>query len=435
MNPFRLTFLGLLLSSYLTGGDWPRMLGPDGNGKSTETGISLNWPTTGPPLRWHVPMGAGYASVVVAGDFAFAFDREGDQARLRCLQRETGKHVWTSTYPTAYEDMYGFSNGPRAAPLIDGERVYTYGAEGRMRCLNIKDGKLLWERDLTADYHVVQNFFGVGSTPVIHKNLLIAMVGGSPADSPKISSGKVQGNGSGIVAFNKLTGEEVYRFSDELASYAAPLITTREGRPFGLALTRGGLLGFDPEKGKQHFHFPYRAKKLESVNAATPVVIDDRVFLTESYEPGAAMLRFDTKGYEVIWRDPRRNQAMASHWATPVHHEGYLYGCHGSSSGNAELRCISLSGEVMWSKSGLRRTSLVYMDGHLIVLGEYGQLHLIKATHEGYQEVASTELKLPDKNENLLKFPAWNAPVPAHGLLYLQGADRLVCLDLMPAGK
>jgi hypothetical protein len=32
----------------------------------------------------------------------------------------------------------------------------------------------------------------------------------------------------------------------------------------------------------------------------------------------------------------------------------------------------------------------------------------------------------------VLRHPAWNAPVLAHGLLYLRGKDQLICLDLSP---
>ncbi len=34
----------------------------------------------------------------------------------------------------------------------------------------------------------------------------------------------------------------------------------------------------------------------------------------------------------------------------------------------------------------------------------------------------------------VLRFPAWNAPILAHGLLYLRGKDQLLCLDARPRG-
>ncbi len=440
------------LRTRTSGEDWPRFLGPTGESKSSEK-ILLDWPETGPPLIWHRKVGEGYAAPTTSKGRLFFFDRIGDQARLVALNAETGEELWKQEYATDYEDMYDYSGGPRASPLVDGDRVYTYGVGGRLRAHHVLDGRLLWDIDTVKDFGVVQNFFGVGSNLVMEEDLLIVMVGGSPPDSPSISSGEVEGNGSGIVAFDKLTGKVRYRFSDELASYSSPVIADVGGKRWGFAFTRGGLLGFDPHKGEERFFFPWRAKILESVNAANPVVTGDTVFLTETYGPGSALLRITPEkepGWELIWKDPRRGQAMQSHWNTPIHLDGYIYGSSGRSSGPAELRSVELStGKVMWSAPGLTRATQLYADGHLIVLAEYGKLLLVKANPKAYELVAEIDLgdrstgAVPEsdakkgidtsrKDRPVLRFPAWNAPVLSHGLLYLRGKDQLLALDISP---
>ncbi len=175
------------------GHDWPRFLGPTGDGKSAET-ILRDWPAEGLPVLWHETLGEGYSAPSVAGGRVFVFDRVGDEARIRALADETGEELWTATYPTAYEDYYRYSGGPRASPVIDDGRVYVYGVEGRLRSHAAADGKLLWEVDTTERFAVVQNFFGVGSNPVVEGDLLIVQVGGSPPGSPRIHSGEVKGN-------------------------------------------------------------------------------------------------------------------------------------------------------------------------------------------------------------------------------------------------
>ena len=45
------------------------------------------------------------------------------------------------------------------------------------------NGQLVWKVDTAREFGVVQNYFGVGSTPVIEDDLLIVMVGGSPPES------------------------------------------------------------------------------------------------------------------------------------------------------------------------------------------------------------------------------------------------------------
>lgn len=403
--------------------DWPRYLGPDGDGRSEETGLSLAWSAEGPPRLWRVEAGEGYAGPAVADGRLFLFDRQGDSARLTCLRASDGERLWQVSYPTDYEDMYGFSNGPRTTPVVDGDRIYTFGAEGRLRCHRVADGELIWEVDTAERYGVVQNFFGVGSSPLVEGDLLIVPVGGSPAGSPGVRSGAVEGDGSGIVAFDKKTGKERYRITDELASYSSPVARTIGDRRFVFALMRGGLVAFEPRGGKVDFGFPWRARRLESVNAANPVVVGDRVLISESYGPGSALLRVRPGGFDLVRKDPPRGKTIEAHWATPLHHEGYVYACSGMSGGDAVLRAVALeSGEIAWSKKGLGRFTLIYADEHLIVLTEGGELLAVQATPAAYREVS--------RSEPLVRGPAYAAPVLSTGLLYLRGRDGLLCLDL-----
>ena len=171
---------------------------------------------------------------------------------------------------------------------------------------------------------------------------------------------------------------------------------------------------------------------LESVNASTPVVVGDEVFVSETYGVGSSLLKVRPGAYDVVWRDqPRvRDKAMLLHWNTPIYHEGHLYGSSGRHLSNAELRCIDWkTGAVKWSQPALGRSSLLYVDGHLICLSETGGLYLLKATPERFELVQAVELQNAE-GEELLVPPAWAAPVLAHGLLYVRGDDRLVCLNL-----
>lgn len=406
-------------------GDWPGFLGPGRDGHSDETGLSLDWPEGGPPTVWSIELGEGYAMASIAGGRLFLFDRVDGHERLRALGADDGGLLWEKRYPVDYEDAFGFSNGPRASPLVDGERVVTYGVTGRLQSRSVADGALIFDIDTIDRYGVVPNFFGVGSNPTIHGELLIAMVGGSPDETPGLESGEVIPDGSAIVAFDRKSGEERYRVGDELASYSSPIVV--DGR--GFALLRGGLIAFDPVSGKQRGYAPWRAKKLYSVNAATPVVVGDRIFITEGYRIGGHLLRAGDSRLTTLWKDAPRERSIASHWGTPVHHEGVLYGSHGESRGSAELRAVRLDdGEVLWKVPGLSRTTAIVVDGHLIVLSEEGRLLVAPASAEGFEPIS-------DLSPEGLDYPAWNAPALANGRLYVRGKDRLFCYDLRRAGK
>jgi outer membrane protein assembly factor BamB len=433
------------------GTDWPCFLGPTGDSKSSEKGILTAWPTDGPPLVWQARLGTGYGAPTVAGGRLYQFDRLDDQARLRCFDSRSGKPLWEFAYPSDFEDLYGYDNGPRCSPVIDEGRVYLLGAEGMLHCLDAAEGGLLWKVDTAAKFGVIQNFFGVGSTPVIEGELLIAQIGGSTPESKSAPPGRldlVEGNGSGMVAFDKATGEVRYQTTDELASYAGPKLATIAGRRWCFVFARSGLVGFDPSSGAVDFQFPWRASILESVNASNPVVVGDRVLISETYGPGAALLKVKAGSEpEVIWSDAerRRDKVLQTHWNTPVFHEGYVYASSGRHTENAELRCIELeTGEVQWSEPDLTRASLLYVDGHFVCLSEDGKLRLIKANPKKYEPVAEVDLlDRPPTEPNvfdfkppkLLRYPAWAAPILSHGLLYVRGADRLVCLELIPGAR
>jgi outer membrane protein assembly factor BamB len=429
------------------GSDWPQFLGPRGEGKSRETGLITPWPEEGPRIVWQKRVGSGYGIGSVRRGRYYHFDgweaRSGRgpwQARLTCMNAETGEELWRFEYPSEYSDLLGYERGPRCSPVIDGNRVYILGVEGMLHCLDARRGTVLWKCDTSAKYDVVQNFFGVGSTPVIDGDRLICMVGGSPPGSPGLyeSRGRIDGNGSGIVAFDKYSGEVVYEITDELASYASPKLARVGNRRWCFVLARGGLVAFDPLTGRVDFQYPWRATLLESVNASTPLVVDNEVFISECYQIGSSLLEFHPGEYEIVWKDERRSRekAMRAHWNTPIYVDGYVYGCSGRNTGDADLRCIEWeTGKVQWTYRSEfpARSSLMYVDGHFVYLGEFGQLQLIKANPQQCEVVSQVRLESQaERPEQLLRYPCWAAPILAHGLLYVRGKERVVCLELIP---
>ncbi len=207
-------------------------------------------------------------------------------------------------------------------------------------------------------------------------------------------------------------------------------------------------MGFEPATGKLDFHYPWRDAGLESVNASVPVVAGDQVFISETYGPGSTLLRVAPGKHEVVWKDNERKRAkaMQTHWNTPIYQDGYLYGSSGRHSENAELRCIEWqTGKVMWSVPGMSRSSLTMIDGHFLCLGEFGQLWLLKVNPQRYEEIATIDyaspaigerlLGLPGDERPALKYPCWAAPIVSHGLVYVRGEDRLLCLELIPEAK
>ncbi len=418
--------------------DWPSFLGPSHNAVSTETPLSRTLP---PSLLWELPKGTGYSSPAIAGDRLLFLHRVGNEELVECLHPETGARHWNFRYPTDFEDRYGYNNGPRSSPVLDGDRVYTVGAQGQIHCLDLRSGKLVWKRDLAAEYKVPQDFFGTSSSPLVEGSLLVLNVGAP--------------GGPCVAALDKATGREVWRAGKEWGpSYASPVPAVIHGRRRVFVFAggestppSGGLLSIDPANGRIDFALPWRSRSYESVNASCPVIFDNKVFISASYRTGGALVQITPDfTHKTLWT----TQEFGLHFNTPVHENGYLYGFDGRNEPDASLACLDAStGKAVWRVTpewnepitlrgerrqqpvGTYRGSLLSVDGHYLCLGELGHLLWMDLTPKGYKEVSRCWLFAARES--------WALPVLSRGLLYvvqntrdfLNGTPpRLLCYDL-----
>src|SRR5262249_11108802 len=145
---FALTLLAFAAAAFAetdapeAGEDWPVFLGPHNDNTSSETGLLKQWPAEGPPVVWKRRVGEAYSAPVVSRGRLIFFCRVKNEEVIEAADAKTGATIWKYAYPTAYEDRYGYNNGPRSSPAIDGDRIYTYGAEGILTCVEFEAGKL-----------------------------------------------------------------------------------------------------------------------------------------------------------------------------------------------------------------------------------------------------------------------------------------------------
>ena len=240
------------------------------------------------------------------------------------------------------------------------DRCYTFGAEGKLICLDLKKGKPVWTRDVRADFNVPAGFFGVGCTPILEGNLLIARSAVNRTTASSRSTREPENR------LEKCRSENLGRCDDRLADGAQvsldghrnggqlflPIAATIHGRRHILCLMRQGLVSVDPADGHVNFSHWFCSRDYESVTAARPVVIDDKIFISAAYKVVSALLQVAPSGRDVtvLWRN-REN--MLAHWSTPIVVGGYLYGFSGRHEPEGELRCIDLkTGRVVWKMRG-----------------------------------------------------------------------------------
>ena len=399
--------------------DWPQILGPSRDGVYAGPPLADRWAAAGPRVVWRKAVGHGLSGPVVAGGRVILFQRVGNREVVEAMNAETGATEWRYDYPTTYRDDFGFDDGPRAVPVVAGGVIYTYGAEGQLHAVNATNGQHLWHVDAMRKYHVPKNFFGAGGSPVVDDGRVIANVGGPTA---------------GIVAFDAKTGRELWSATNDGASYSSGVMTTVDNQRVALFLTRAGLVGVVSSTGAIVLQRAWRSRSASSVNAASPLVIGDRLLVSAEYGPGAGVFRinggtlpFDSgsghpeqgRGVAELWSS---NDVLSNHYATSVHRDGILYGYHGRQELGPSLRAVELAtGKVRWTVDGFRAGSITLAGDKLILMRESGEVVMAEATPQRFHPLTSAQV-LPATVRAL--------PAIAGGFLYVRNDETLVCLDL-----
>ncbi len=383
--------------------DWPQILGPSRNGGTSQA--VAPWAADGPRVRWRRPVGEGFAGPAVVGDRLLLFHRLANEEVIEARDTSTGETLWRTGYPTSYRDDFGFDEGPRATPTVVDGRVFTFGAQGVLQAVDLATGESLWRVDTHTDFGVRKGFFGAASAPLVHDGTILVNVGGR--------------DGSGIVAFDTGDGSIRWSATDDEASYSAPVMGRWGGEESALFFTREGLVVLDPASGRVRGRFPWRSRSRSSVNAASPLLVGGRVFLSASYGAGAALLTFDGETIEPTWSS---DDVLTNHYATSVHADGYLYGFHGRQEYSPAFRAVdAATGEVMWSEERFGGGTVILAGDRLLIMREHGELVLAAATPETFRPLARAQV---------LAGIVRAYPALAGGGLYVRNERELVALEL-----
>ena len=385
-------------------GDWPQFLGPTRDGVYTGADIAPAWPASGPPMVWKKDVGEGFAGPIVASGKVILFHRVSGREIIEALDAATGKNVWSYEYPTAYRDDFGFDEGPRAAPVVANGVVYTFGAEGVLSAVDLATGKKRWAVETHKMFTVRKGWFGAAGSPVVEGGRVLVNVGAENA---------------GIVAFDANTGAVAWKATSDEASYSSPMVATIGGARHALFFTRAGLVDLDPATGQVRFSMPFHSRSSASVNAATPLVIGNLVFVSASYGTGAALLEVNGSTYKKVWAN---DDSMSNHYSTCVYRDGYLYGFDGRQEEGQTLRAIEFkTGKPMWSVNQFGAGTVTLAGDRLLVLRENGELVIAPASPKGFQ---------PSERAPILKSVVRAYPAIADGRLYARNEHMLICVKL-----
>jgi outer membrane protein assembly factor BamB len=380
------------------GRDWPKFRGSSMDGRY-QGEIATEWPPDGLPLLWKQPVGGGYASFVVAGGRAFTIEQRRDREVVAAYELNTGREIWTREWTAEFREPLG-GDGPRATPTWDEGRVYALGATGELKVLDEASGEVVWERDILEDAGAVNLQWGMAASPLIVDEKVILLPGSS------------------VVAYDKRTGEILWKSLDEAQAYTSPMIVTLSGERQVLVVGANRAMGLEVEEGSILWHHPWVTN--QGINVAQPLLLDgDRVFLSAGYGHGAEVIEVtrDESGFRArsLWSNTR----MKNKFTSSVLHQGYVYGLD-----EAILACLDPStGELKWKGGRYGYGQLLVASAHLVVLSERGELALVRATPEGHEELAKFQA---------IEGKTWNHPAIADGVLLVRNASEMAAFRIAP---
>lgn len=304
-------------------------------------------------------------------------------------------------YYGGYRNNQG--DGPRGTPTIDGDRVYSEGANGDITCMDAATGRTNWHVNLIEDFAGRRPNWGYSESPLIMNEMLIATPGG------------IQGT---VVALDKYTGKTLWQSDGvtEAAHYSSPIITEIHGAPTIVQFAKESVFGVTPDQGK--LLWKYDGANNGTANCSTPIVDNNHVFVASSYSIGGGLAEIvqadDSQSTEEIWFERK----MTNHHGGVVKVGDYLYG-FGSS-----LLCLDfMTGDIAWQDRSVGKGSLTVADGMLYLLSENHEVALAEATPEEYREHGRFEI--PNRGRK-----SWAHPVVTGGVFYIRDQQWLTAYDV-----
>ncbi len=427
--------------------DWPQWMGPNRDAIWHESGIVREFPADGPAVKWRISIGTGYAGPAVADGRVYLMDRKQEldadgqpvinrdvrppaflgTERVLCVSAETGELIWEHEYDCPYQIQY--QNGPRTTCLIENGRCYALGAMGDLFCFNAENGEILWQKSFTEQYGAKAPLWGWSNHPMIHGDRLFCTVGGE---------------GSAVVAFDKNTGEELWKtLTVEEIGYAPPVIYEADGKQQLIAWLDTSVESLDPATGKSLWStpFPENAEPQRPVvTIMTPFFIGSHLYVSNFYN-GSLMwdVAADGSGVTKVWGagadDGNNEQGLNILMMTPFPMDGYIYG----AAGMGQFRCIKAdSGEVAWrdiTPLSERRPAafgtcfVVRNEEVFFIFNDSGDLIIAELSPQGYVELDRANLLKPDgfaRGRDVV----WSHPAYADKKFFGRNESELICVEL-----
>jgi outer membrane protein assembly factor BamB len=393
-------------------GSWPGFRGPERDGVCPDpVRLAESWPEEGPPVRWSVELGEGYAGAAIHRGRVYVLDYDQDAGAdaLRCLSLDDGREIWRFSYPLEVKRNHGMS---RTVPAVTDRHVVGLGPKCHVTCLDAETGEERWMLDLVREYGTVVPQWYAGQCPLIDGGRAILAPAG-----PEVL----------LLAVELESGEVAWKTPNPVGwamTHSSVVRADLGGVPTYVYCGSRGVAGVSAETGR--LLWTTDAWKIGIATVPTPVPVgDDRVFFSGGYNAGSVMMRIDRSADgafepKVLFRlEP---EVFGATQQTPILCRGHLYGVRP----DGQLSCLDLDGRVLWT-SGAGVTfglgPFLVAGGLLFVLDDEARLTLARAAPDRFEPLAHARI-LEDGRD------AWGPMALASGRLILRDLTRMVCLEV-----
>jgi outer membrane protein assembly factor BamB len=417
--------------------DWPGWMGPRRDNVLRDFDGLKDFQSPSPITVWRTPIAGGYAGPAVADGRVWVMDYvKSEEAgssqstpgqstgveRVQCLDASNGQLIWKHDYPVRYTVDY--PAGPRCTPGVDGDRVYTLGTEGDLKCFEAATGEVVWSRNLPEEFATKTATWGYASHPLIDGDKLICVVGGS---------------GSHTVAFNKHTGQEIWRSGTAREQgYVPPTLIQAGGTRQLISARADAVVSLDPETGVEHWRFDYDASYGSIIMSPSLIRSGDSSYLlVGGFNNKNLLLKLDADRptAEWLWQD-ERGKGISPVNVQPAVVDDVLYGF----DQGGELMAVQIpSGDRLWVTSQpLSDRAQNSATGFLVRLGtsnrflmmaETGELMIVQLDRQGMQVLDRVKLIEPTGTANGRKI-VWSPPAYAGDSIYLRNDREIIRVKL-----
>ncbi len=404
--------------------DWPQYLGPNRNSTSPQKGLLRSWPASGPEVLWTTNVGPGFGGPVIKDGKVYLLDRDDKTGDImRCFDFSNGKELWRYSYDAPGSVSYP---GSRSVPAVDGNRVYSCGPNGDLYCIDINTHKPVWNKNIMKDFGGTKiPVWAMTQCPLIYGDLLIVSYSKDPD--------------AGLVAFNKLTGNIIWK-TDAIGNetYASPSVAKIGGEDQivmvfsstntymhkDIKTSPGRIIGLKPQTGEILWEYD---KWLNVIQVAPALDAGEgRIIVVGGYDHGTAMVQVEKmKDGKYGVKEIFYHNDFGDHTKPPILHNGYFYAQFSTNNKRDGLCCMSMDGKVMWKTMRnplFDKGSMILADGLILATDGRKTLYLIQPDPSGFKPLASAEMLGEGQN--------WGPMALTGGKLLIRDQSKILCVKV-----